>query len=750
MIEKITAKDIATYGQTGVTLKDLKKVNVIYGNNGSGKTTLSEVISNADKFPSCIVEWKNKKMATYVYNRNFVKENFMEGPIKGIFTLGKESVDVLVKIDDLKEKINQHEDEIIKLLELEKDKTNEQNNLVKDFTKSSWRIKSQIDIDFKDLIKGFRNSQEKFMQKCVEEAQTNQRPLLTIDIIKTKRESLFDRSTELLKKKLRINYEEKLEKDSIFKAKIIGRDDVDISRLITKLQISDWVNQGSIIVKNTEGVCPFCQQTLPDSFEEKLNKYFDHTYEEQMKYLQIISQRYIDNYEKTIIAINEIINDGNSMFIDKQKLINSLAIINARHDENKLLIDQKMKEPSRSIKLVEIHEIISTINYEIEASYEKIDEVNNLIENSRSEKENLIKDAWRYIVEKNKNNFKDYSLKIEKINRTLHGIEERIRQKKQYKSKYEKELIQYQKQITSVQYSVDEINRILNSFGFKNFRLATTLENGNYMIVRENGDDANETLSEGEKTFITFLYFYQLIKGSNNIEDIIKDKVVVIDDPVSSLDTTVLFMVSSLVRQLLFDVKNNSSDIKQIFLFTHNIYFHKEVTYNKGKKNFGEGTYWILRKNNNITTIQYFKDNPIKTSYELLWKELNNIHNQSPITIQNTMRRIIENYFKFFGNMDIDELENNFDTEEKIVFRSLLSWLNDGSHSINEDLYVENNEDLIERYMQVFRNIFIKTNHQAHYEMMMMGTDSQENFHQNHEMVYLGVREAASGIERIE
>ncbi|MFD2879946.1 AAA family ATPase [Paenibacillus rhizoplanae] len=68
------------------------------------------------------------------------------------------------------------------------------------------------------------------------------------------------------------------------------------------------------------------------------------------------------------------------------------------------------------------------------------------------------------------------------------------------------------------------------------------LRRGTTKIVREDGKDAKDTLSEGEKTFITFLYFYQLLKGSNDISEIMTDKVVVIDDPISILDSSVLFL----------------------------------------------------------------------------------------------------------------------------------------------------------------------------------------------------------------
>jgi wobble nucleotide-excising tRNase len=745
MIEKVTVKNVATYDHVGVTFQGLKKINVVYGNNGSGKTTFSEVLRKNDDSPECTIEWKNRKMYTYVYNRNFVKENFLQGPIRGIFTLGKDSVETQLKISKLKEKITAHEQEIDNLQGMSKEKTKELEELVKNFTQACWKIKNDIDSDFKELIKGVRNSQEKFMQKCLEEAQNNRLPLVPLDEIISRKESLFDRATEEMQKKPILNIERQLENDPIFETKIIGREDVDIAALINKLQISDWVNQGKLILKHDVRVCPFCQQDLPTYFEDKLSMYFDQTYETQMKYLTDFSRRFIEHNEKIVSDVNRILNDGINSFINKEKLNDILNILTAKFEENKLLIEQKLREPSRSVKLANSSELVSTMNEEIEASNKKVDEYNLLIANFKTEKEKLVKAAWRYIVELNTENLKSYLQTKGRLDRTLASLTEGIQKKTKYKDDFKRELVQFQAQVTSIQYSVEEINRILTSFGFKNFKLEAASEKGNYKIIRDNGEDANETLSEGEKTFITFLYFYQLLKGSNNSEEFSTEKVVVIDDPISSLDTSVLFMVSSLVRQIMFDVKNNTSDIKQIILLTHNIYFHKEVTYNQGKKSFGEGAFWILRKKDNISSAEYYPENPIKTSYELLWKELRNVQDQSLITVQNTMRRIIENYYKFFGNMDLDKLEDYFEFEEKMICRSLLSWLNDGSHSINEDLYVESNIDLIDRYKEVFRAIFIKTNHGAHYAMMMNEVAPNESLRHIREELSQGIREAAGG-----
>ena len=49
-------------------------------------------------------------------------------------------------------------------------------------------------------------------------------------------------------------------------------------------------------------------------------------------------------------------------------------------------------------------------------------------------------------------------------------------------------------------------------------------------------------------------------------------------------------------------------------------------------------------------------ENPIKSSYELLWQELKNENAKSNITFQNIMRRIIENYFKLLGKFGDDDL----------------------------------------------------------------------------------------------
>lgn len=286
-------------------------------------------------------------------------------------------------------------------------------------------------------------------------------------------------------------------------------------------------------------------------------------------------------------------------------------------------------------------------------------------------------------------------------------------------------------QVTSVQPTIDRINNALEKFGFTGFSIqASPTDATKYQIQRKDGSLVKNSLSEGEITFITFLYYMQLVKGSNTQSDIISPRVLVIDDPISSLDSNVLFVVSTMLKQLLKEVREpiaggKESDIKQVFILTHNVYFYKEVTFISARKRTRCDTnHWVLYKKGNISSIKsYEMDNPIKGSYELLWKELRERReDMDNIAIQNVMRRIIENYFIVFGGLNSKELiGDNFtkDPEELAIATSFASWYDEGSHDILDDLFVEHPNILTEKYLSVFRRLFEKLGHIAHYKMMM-------------------------------
>lgn len=314
----------------------------------------------------------------------------------------------------------------------------------------------------------------------------------------------------------------------------------------------------------------------------------------------------------------------------------------------------------------------------------------------------------------------EYKTQREGLNKAISNISDQIQTAEADKKKKVAQIRELEKQITSVQPTIDAINGLLSSFGFQSFSLAKAANGTSYKLLRPDGSDAKATLSEGEKNFVTFLYFYHLLKGSDSESGITVDRVVVFDDPVSSLDSDILFIVGSLIKGLFGDVRSNTGHIKQVFVLTHNAYFHREVTFNPKRSNekaMSEETFWTVRKSGQLSKLDRHTTNPIKTSYELLWAEVRS-QDHSNLTIQNTLRRILESYFKILGGVDPESICGMFEGKDKLICKSLFSWVNAGSHHALDDLYVSS-DNSTEAYLRVFREIFEKSKHIAHYKMMM-------------------------------
>ena len=68
-------------------------------------------------------------------------------------------------------------------------------------------------------------------------------------------------------------------------------------------------------------------------------------------------------------------------------------------------------------------------------------------------------------------------------------------------------------------------------------------------------------------------------------------------------------------------VCNGEGSAKQVFVLTHNIYFHKEVSFDSKRPATGcrrEESFWVVRKRDGVSSVQRYEFNPVKTSYEML------------------------------------------------------------------------------------------------------------------------------------
>ncbi len=352
-----------------------------------------------------------------------------------------------------------------------------------------------------------------------------------------------------------------------------------------------------------------------------------------------------------------------------------------------------------------------------------------MIKDIQNQKKICVEQTWKFLVNEFKSDIQEYNKKHCGLEKGIKKFENEISEIKGKIKELDNEIRELEKTMVGIKSIVNEINALLKGYGFTNFSLACTEDEKFYRIQREDGQLVGETLSEGEVTFITFLYYYHLTKGSLKENDISKNKVLVIDDPISSLDSNILFIVSVLVKDLMKETTKEKTNIKQVIILTHNTYFYKEITLKNDLEHYkGKYSFWIIRKDNNVSKIEKIEKNPIKNSYELLWQEVRwakekqaKENNISWVSLQNVMRRIIEYYFRILGGFKHNDSLNEYfeNIEEKQVCNSFISWFNDGSHGISDDLFVQSQDTSIETYLKVFENIFKVTGHEAHYKMMM-------------------------------
>jgi wobble nucleotide-excising tRNase len=283
---------------------------------------------------------------------------------------------------------------------------------------------------------------------------------------------------------------------------------------------------------------------------------------------------------------------------------------------------------------------------------------------------------------------------------------------------------------------VDKINRLLERSGFTGFTLREHVSiPDKYEVVRRDGSLA-EGLSEGERHFIAFLYFYHLVQGAWKAADLMKGKIVVIDDPVSSMDNGVLFIVGSLVRELIEDCfkDGNRYNIRQIFVLTHNPYFHKEVSFSRMGDYKKVSFFEVKKGEDNISMIEECKrscDNeegeenfsPVQNSYTALWQEYRDA--QLPTTLMSIICRIIDYHFIQLCSYTIDDLRERImahiggDSGKRRIADAMLKAFYGPANmkETGDGLYFTADKDS-ESYRAVFQTLFNAMDQGAHYQKM--------------------------------
>ncbi|EGR0609052.1 hypothetical protein FFU50_19005, partial [Vibrio cholerae] len=286
------------------------------------------------------------------------------------------------------------------------------------------------------------------------------------------------------------------------------------------------------------------------------------------------------------------------------------------------------------------------------------------------------------------------------------------------------------KLITDIETSVISINNQIKSIGLEGFEIKKKPgESSHYYLCRgfaSRGHDVYKSLSEGEKTLITYLYFLELCQGSVNSDSPTpkNKKIIVVDDPISSLSHNYIYEIGALTHKRII----RGYKYAQVILLTHSLYYlHEIMKYlPKGKDNTGNDEFdkkcnlFRVLKNTNSNILPMKKDD-IKNDYQSYWQIIKDAQNGTTnnIVLPNIMRNILEYYFSFVHKSDalkaaLDELEET-DGEFSPFFR----FINRESHSDSVNI-TDLGEIDSDRFIAKFKDIFIRTNFVEHYNKMML------------------------------
>lgn len=733
MISNFSIKKVASYDQEAQTISELTDINFFFGSNGVGKTTISRLLRSPSdkKFTDCQINWSSSQRPRIdVFNRDFVVEHFdSPSSIKGIYTLGEGNAGTLKDITELKvdcELLQKAHDVAQGQLTGFSDTIGDEGAFgkraaeTKSFKNAIWESKKILG-ELSTRLKNI-NTQEKLYNCYMIEAEKVRGEVRSVAELNADCLTAFDDNLtaepelDLLDgRQLHL-----VEQNEIVGKVIVGKENVAIAHLVQKLQNSDWVQGGIAYLENSEDSCPFCQQKLPDTIRGDLEAYFDENFMRELGLIKALRQEYQDAVESIERGVTSL-DIGPSQYLDRDELQEAFGHLQQIAASNIAQLSRKISNPSAVIVLVSTKEFIDAINSVVDGANTKNVAHNDTLKKQGQRRIELIEQIWTRLLKDTQQLYSSFNTSLSTLNPRITGLDETIKSKADEIRKKEEVIRTKEGEITDIKHVIHAINSLLRSYGFEGFKLQESESRGFYQVVRPGGELVEHTLSEGEKSFITFLYFYHLIKGSFAESGASEDRIIVLDDPVSSLDADVLCIVANLIRDVI-DGMRGSSQIKQVFVLTHNAYFHQQVTFQRKSKPSGKTVgraFWLVRKQSGKSVIAANGQiNPVKSSYDLLWNELRK-PSPSSVVVQNVMRRILEHYLKLYSGLNFESLVDRFEGSDKQVCQTLISWLHDGSHSISDDINIVVGDEQVERYLRVFHLIFSYLDQEEHYKTFM-------------------------------
>ena len=554
------------------------RFNLIFGPNASGKTTVSRVFRYLEKSTAppihtsvkvCIngkdledQDFQQNQVPVRVFNRDFVEESVFPvggGDVPFIVVLGEESADNTRKVHRLKETLSEKKEALNKA-------TSTRDQAVKDFDNFCSSQALKIKTILRGPSSGQYNNYNRPLYRAAAQSMAGNADRAAHVIDAATQERLLRQFREEIKPSVdKVNY-------SLPSVSTLCDSVTDIltrtvtSSVINALkddpELGDWTRTGLQLHRNHRqlSVCLFCEQHIPKSRWNALESHFSDVYDRFIEdvdtlvtKLETITERTweIDLPHRTKFYDN-IEDDYEDAKTALEQVLDSIRKYNADLIQ---LLKKKREQPFKKLELTvgtpEIDvDVVTKLN-------QVIQEHNKACDNFQGRRTEVGKRVVNGLIAEGLDEFSRLATAKRKPIATMATLESNI-------NEVSNEIKGLQAEISGHFRPAEELNEELRKYlGYSGFKLEAR-DNG-YQIMR--GDVPADSLSEGEKTALALLYFLKSLSDQNFD---LNQGVVVLDDPVSSLDSNALYLAFGYIKE-------RTGNAAQLFVLTHNFAFFRLV-----------------------------------------------------------------------------------------------------------------------------------------------------------------------------
>lgn len=732
MIKSITIQGYKSFDPaTPVTIPletATQKPVFFYGLNGAGKTAIGEVIHGrsigATSFQTCRVDTTQGGPFRYlVYNHHFVHSVIGEAEgMPGIFTIGELDTETQRKVEE-HETLLQDVRDLREATQLDIARINNQlETSLHDAKEDAWKVYKAHDKGMFDaFLTGYGGNKQKFFDDLRKHETPDDDELEGLDSLTKRLSDISGDETSKSTHQLPLDAFLAVEQNATWQERVEVSGESRLAPIVEKLGNGDWVSKGRAYLRDDR--CPFCQQGMPPGFLDELAKLLDGSRQEKIDCLDA----QITDYETAIgeleAAMKEALTEPLSQDTD---LKGAWEKVHALLKANLATMRLKQATPSDPVEIA--HTDVQSMGEELSALNTRIDTFNQRIQNKVAERSAIREAFWKYMCRDRIAVYRAYDARIAPLNQQRMTLQAKDGEAGTQEAGHVGTLIELRKKQEGVDASVAAINERLKGLGIDSFSIAQKLGEGSlYCLERPaHGESSAHSLSEGEKTLISFLYFIELLNGSHEkgtAVDIGKT-VVVIDDPISSLSHNFVYDIASIICHDLIKPPGGQK-VRQIIALTHNLFFLHELVYQVGTKNLAKADKHcqLLRVvKNDHSQVVPMDAGDFANDYDALWHVMQDAtEGRARIqVVPNTMRCILENFFAFTG--DTQRFENILRqlSAEDGTFRPLERFLNRGSHRDETNIaHIDWGQFDITYYLAKLEAVFQAAGQPDHYRLKM-------------------------------